>query len=145
MMNAETWRSLKKKDQVSWDQISEKGKSTILNYAKQQSSNLNNDGSWFKPRYGNKSESNIHAFKADVHEFMVDDNSPGTIMDNSDGNQVDVEISTHHFETTDNISTKTKKKTKKTVTLEKGGSLKQDGIPSQPTMLLQAATFQLNQ
>ena len=35
MMNAETWHSLEKKDQVSWDQISEKGKSTILNYAKQ--------------------------------------------------------------------------------------------------------------
>ena len=44
MMNAETWRSLEKKDQVSWDQISEKGKSTILNYAKQRSSNSNSDG-----------------------------------------------------------------------------------------------------
>ena len=135
-MNAETWRSLEFKDQVSWDQISGKGKSTILNYAKQRSSNSNNDGLRFKPRYVNKTESNVHEFEADVHEFVVEDDTPGAVTDNSDSDQVQVEVSTHHFEVTDNNSSKIKK----SVSLNKENLYKYNDAPTKATMLLQAAT-----
>ena len=71
-----------------------------------------------------------------MHEFEMDDDSPGTVTDNSSSDQVKVEVSAHHFEVTDNNSSKIKK----AVSLNKENLYEYNDAPNKATTLLQAAT-----
>ena len=80
MMNRKTWQKLKKPNQDAWDKITQDGKEVILTYASSR---------------GSKPSGNMR--RANVHEFVDNEDTPNVEAIALEDTQGDLQASTHQM------------------------------------------------
>jgi hypothetical protein len=95
-VDSNTWHSLTKDDQVAWDNISDKGKTSILTYAAKNSSKFTNSNGILKnsdkrTRFAN----DVKPRQAHTHEQSS--TTENTHSDNEDSSNTTLQVSTHQL------------------------------------------------